>query len=81
MKIIHTQLRIIAVFMAAFLISSCSTNWPQYRGPEQNLVINGKNLPDTWGESEHIRWTAELDGDSWSSPVKKKQITDRKSVV
>jgi len=68
-KKVQIRFGMIAIAMAAFLVTSCTTNWPQYRGPDQNLVISGNNLPDTWGPSEHIRWTAELEADSWSSPV------------
>ncbi len=64
-----TQLGGMALLVTLLLVTSCTSNWPQYRGPEQNLVINGKNLPDRWGESQNIRWTAELDAQSWSSPV------------
>jgi outer membrane protein assembly factor BamB len=68
-KRLKIRLRITAFLMAALLVTSCTTNWPQYRGPDQNLVVTANNLPDTWGPSENIRWTAELEADSWSSPV------------
>jgi outer membrane protein assembly factor BamB len=58
-----------ALIVAAALISSCTTNWPQYRGPDQNMVAKGENLPDEWGESKNIRWAVDLDAESWSSPI------------
>ena len=57
------------LIMAVALLTSCTNNWPQYRGPDQNMVANGKNLPDQWGESKNIRWAVDLDPESWSSPV------------
>jgi outer membrane protein assembly factor BamB len=50
-------------------LSSCAPHWPQFRGPEQNMIATGKKLPVSWSDSTHIRWTAVLDGESWSSPI------------
>jgi len=55
--------------MLALLFNSCMQNWPQFRGPESNMVAKAKNLPDIWGPSENIRWSSEIEGDSWTSPV------------
>lgn len=57
------------LILLALLLSSCTQNWPQFRGPDANLVASAKNLPDTWSETENIRWSAELEGESWTSPV------------
>lgn len=54
---------------AALLAGACTSNWPQYRGPEQNLVVRQPNLPSEWGEGENIRWSTAIEGDGWSSPV------------
>ncbi len=51
------------------LIPACTSNWPQFRGPEQNMIANAKSLPDKWGEETNIRWTTAINGDSWTSPV------------
>ncbi|MEN8229284.1 MAG: PQQ-binding-like beta-propeller repeat protein [Bacteroidota bacterium] len=52
------------------VLSSCtSNNWPQFRGPDNNMIATGKNLPSEWGEETNVRWTYEIIGDSWSSPV------------
>jgi outer membrane protein assembly factor BamB len=58
-----------ALLAATALVTSCTTNWPQYRGPEQNFVVKQANLPSEWGEGENIRWATDIEGDSWSSPV------------
>jgi outer membrane protein assembly factor BamB len=57
------------LFLLVLLITSCTQNWPQFRGPENNMVVKAKNLPDTWGEEDNIRWSTEIDGESWTSPV------------
>lgn len=57
------------IIMTALILSSCTTNWPQFRGPETNMIVKAKNLPVEWGEDLNIRWTTEVEGDSWTSPV------------
>ena len=37
--------------------------------PDNNMVVTGKNLPTEWGEDTNVRWTYDINGDSWSSPV------------
>ncbi|MCP4310598.1 MAG: PQQ-binding-like beta-propeller repeat protein [Bacteroidetes bacterium] len=58
-----------AIILAVLTITSCTTNWSQFRGPEQNMLVQAKNLPAEWGEETNIRWTADIEADSWSSPV------------
>ena len=55
--------------LIALALSSCTTNWPQFRGPENNMIAKGKNLPVEWGDSLNIRWSLELEGEGWASPV------------
>ncbi len=55
---------------SVLLLASCSTNhWPQFRGSENNMVTANTNLPDDWGMGKNIRWTFDLSGTGWSSPV------------
>lgn len=66
----HKPLNLAATFMIiALTLTSCTTNWPQFRGPENNMVAKAKNLPAEWGDSLNIRWSVEMDGESWASPV------------
>ena len=66
----HPQKIIPGMFLLALIvISSCSDNWPGFRGPASNLIVTEKNLPDTWDREMNIRWTNHIDGDSWTSPV------------
>ncbi len=57
------------ILLAAIIPMSCTTNWPQFRGPENNMIAKGKELPVEWGDSLNIRWSHALEGDSWASPV------------
>lgn len=59
-----------AVLLGTIALSSCtSNNWPQYRGPESNMITKSKNLPTEWGEDNNVRWTYEIGGEGWSSPI------------
>ena len=58
------------ILLAAIIPMSCNTtNWPQFRGSENNMIAKGKDLPVEWGDSLNLRWSHELEGDSWASPV------------
>jgi outer membrane protein assembly factor BamB len=62
-----TLLFILAFFL---ILTSCTTNeWPQFRGPDCSMVITGKDLPAEWSDSLNIKWTQNMEGESWSSPI------------
>jgi outer membrane protein assembly factor BamB len=62
---------LVTCLSVSFIVSSCTQkqNWPQFRGPESNMVSNGKNLPAEWGNDKNIKWKYKLDGAGWSSPI------------
>lgn len=37
-------------------------NWPHWRGPNANGLVEGSNPPLEWSESENIRWKVKLPG-------------------
>ena len=43
--------------------------WPLFRGPDSGAVADDPRLPETWSETEHIVWKADIPGLGWSSPV------------
>ena len=59
------------IVLLALTLSSCTgnNNWPQFRGPENNMVAKAESLPLEWGEDLNIRWSTEVEGDSWTSPI------------
>lgn len=62
--------RLGTALLTIMTLSSCTTsNWPQFRGAENNMIARGENLPVEWGEDLNIRWTSEVEGDSWTSPI------------
>lgn len=55
------------LLLAAF---GCSNQeWPQFRGPYSNMLVEGKALPSEWAEDQNVRWTYSMEGESWSSPI------------
>jgi outer membrane protein assembly factor BamB len=65
------RLDILVFILPFFLITACSKkqNWSQFRGPESNMLPASKNLPEEWGTDKNVKWTYNLDGTGWSSPV------------
>jgi outer membrane protein assembly factor BamB len=61
------------IIMAAMIVmSACSTgsnNWPQFRGPDANMIVSGENLPAEWSEELNVAWTFDVEGDAWTSPI------------
>ena len=59
----------LSMTILAILLPSCTYNWPQFRGPDADMVPEARHLPQTWGEEENIRWTTAVEGESWTSPI------------
>ena len=62
--------------IAAWLLAACvsaeelaSENWPQFRGPTGQGVVENQSLPLKWSEQQGVRWKQALPGRGWSSPV------------
>lgn len=60
---------IVALAIIMLFATSCTNNWPQFRGADQNPVVNNNQLPLTWAENSNVAWTYKLNGISWSSPI------------
>jgi len=69
----HKKFRSTFIFLTFFSLTlvSCTQkqNWPQFRGPEGNMTVEAPNLPAEWGNEKNIKWTVDLDGRGWSSPI------------
>lgn len=44
-------------------------DWPWWGGPGANGIVPNSHPPETWSESEHVRWKVPLRGRGHSSPV------------
>ena len=49
--------------------SVCSQEWPQFRGPDGNGVLEKLEHPEVWGAGENIAWSVPLPGGGLSSPI------------
>jgi outer membrane protein assembly factor BamB len=61
----------LSAILTLLLVSSCSQkqNWPQFRGPESNMLSPAKNLPGEWGNDKNVKWMYKMEGSGWSSPI------------
>ena len=64
---------IIYVLMLVFLSISgflqAEDNWPHWRGPLHNGIIDAKNLPMKWSTTENILWKTPLPSWSAATPI------------
>jgi outer membrane protein assembly factor BamB len=51
------------------LSASTRGGWPAFRGPSGNGLSNETALPVRWSATENVRWTVEVPGRGWSSPI------------
>lgn len=52
-----------------FFFQALSAQWPQFRGPETNMVVTATGLPTVWNDSVNVKWTYSMEGAGWSSPI------------
>lgn len=65
-------IRCLCVVVAGFAFlapSSAEEGWPDFRGPTGDGHVGPANLPDTWSESENVKWKTEIPFLGLSSPV------------
>ncbi|MCK4821644.1 PQQ-like beta-propeller repeat protein, partial [bacterium] len=68
-KLLRSFSNLIFALLALLMISSCTSKWPQFRGPESNQLTKEKNLPLEWGNDKNISWKIKVNGRGWSCPV------------
>jgi hypothetical protein len=49
--------------------------WPQWRGPTAQGIVEGKDYPDTWSDTENVRWRVKVPGHGHSSATVWKPVT------
>jgi outer membrane protein assembly factor BamB len=62
------------IILSIIVMNACNTlsdsgNWPQFRGPDVNMIAIGENLPVEWGDNLNVAWTYNVEGEGWASPV------------
>ncbi len=66
----RVSLVLLFVFSAMLVQAQSADNahWPQWRGPYFNGMARG-DAPTTWNDSTNIKWTADIPGRGFSTPV------------
>ena len=58
------------VLIALIAIPALSaSDWPRFRGADDGVASDHPSLPETWSETENVRWRADIPGLGWSSPI------------
>ena len=57
------------LFIFPALPSAAGEHWPQFRGPGQQGHADSTGLPQTWSETQNVKFRTPIPGEGWSSPV------------
>jgi outer membrane protein assembly factor BamB len=58
-----------ALVQPELVYGDAPANWPQFRGPRSDGVVQTEKLPSTWDTSRNVLWRVDVAGRGWSSPV------------
>lgn len=58
-----------ALLLAAPSLMAAEPEWPEFRGPSAQGIVESTDAPSTWSEQENVLWKTALPGRGWSSPV------------
>lgn len=61
----------LALVAGAFSVACplLASDWPQFRGPSGNGIVDAAGAPESWDEQTNVAWTVDVPGDGWSAPV------------
>jgi outer membrane protein assembly factor BamB len=65
----RVQAVLLATVVAALGTIAHAEQWPQFRGPGSTGVAESPALPDTWSNTQNVRWKTAIPGHGWSSPI------------
>jgi outer membrane protein assembly factor BamB len=60
---------LVLISVIIYSFSLATSGWPQFRGMDNNMIAPGTSYPTEWNDSLNVKWTYNLDGESWSSPI------------
>jgi outer membrane protein assembly factor BamB len=71
MRMLATARRVVVVYY--FLLPAAglavASNWPQWRGPDNDGISKETGLPTEWGESKNVAWKLKMPGMAGSTPA------------
>ncbi len=63
-------MRFLNLLVLGFCSLASASNWPEFRGPNQNgHALAHAKPPVTWSETNNVKWKTPIHGKAWSSPV------------
>jgi outer membrane protein assembly factor BamB len=66
----RTSIVAFLIIVALSVIASADDSWPRFRGSDATgVTADDPRLPDTWSETENVRWSTDVQGWGWSCPV------------
>ena len=57
-----------ALAFVAFTVAPLGAQWPQWRGPNRNGIVDAAQVPASWPAQATIQWTQKV-GEGYSTPV------------
>lgn len=57
------------VLLLSIPAAAFGSEWPEFRGPLGNGIVETSGLPLTWSETENVAWKTEIPHKGWSTPV------------
>ena len=62
-------MRFVFLVWLALCFNALASNWPQFRGPSGDGHADTNKVPNTWSETDNVKWKTAIHGRAWSSPV------------
>jgi outer membrane protein assembly factor BamB len=60
---------VLTVVCLALVWGDAQANWPHWRGPNENGLVDQGNPPIEWNESKNIRWKTKIPGLGHATPI------------
>src|SRR5262245_56069810 len=57
-----------SLLLAAPAPAPTNANWPEFRGPTGQGLVEKVDLPLEWGPTKNVAWKQKVPGSGWSSP-------------
>ncbi|MBL9153428.1 MAG: PQQ-binding-like beta-propeller repeat protein [Verrucomicrobiales bacterium] len=57
------------LLLAGLLTPTLAAEWPEFRGPTADGLVQTEGLPTEWAEGKNIAWKTALPGLGWSTPA------------
>lgn len=63
------NLAFIVAVQIIFVMNVFAQNWPHWRGPNKNGIVESTNLPLKWSKTKSVVWRVKLPGPGPSTPI------------